>query len=218
MFIGHFGLSLGAKKIAPQVSLGTLFIATQFVDILWPFLLVMDIEQVAITPGHTKMNAFEFLHYPYTHSLLMGVVWGVVVGLIYRLIQKDTRGAVVVGLAVLSHWLLDVIVHTADLPWTPFGNTKVGLWLWNHVAITLVREGVLCLGVLYFYTSATKAKNRKGSLGLWALAGLLVLVSIANLVGPPPAGPLMTLFVSFTLLMSIIIGLAYWVDANRERR
>ena len=90
MFIGHFGLSFAAKKAAPKVSLGTLFIATQFVDILWPFLLVLNIEQVAVTPGYTKMNAFEFIHYPYTHSLLMGIVWGVVLGGIYWLIKRDT--------------------------------------------------------------------------------------------------------------------------------
>ncbi|MEJ0057664.1 MAG: hypothetical protein WDN75_19670 [Bacteroidota bacterium] len=89
MFIGHFGLSFAAKKAAPQVSLGTLFFATQFVDIVWPFMLVFHIEKVAVTPGYTKMNPFEFLYYPYTHSLLMGVVWGAVVGTIYRLLKRD---------------------------------------------------------------------------------------------------------------------------------
>lgn len=217
MFIGHFGLSLGAKKIAPQVSLGTMFIATQFVDILWPFLLISDIEHVAITPGYTKMNAFEFLHYPYTHSLLMGAVWGLIAGLIYWLIKKDTRGSVVVGLGVLSHWFLDLIVHVADLPWTPFGEAKVGLGLWNHVAITLIVEGIIFFTGLYFYSSVTKAKNKIGSWGLWSLVTLLILFNISGLVTPPPTGPLMNMFISFNVLMAIIIGLAYWVDANRER-
>ena len=76
MFIGHFGLSFAAKKAAPKVSLGTMLIATQFVDILWPFLLIFKVENVAIIPGYTKTNALEFLYFPFTHSLLMGVVWG----------------------------------------------------------------------------------------------------------------------------------------------
>src|SRR4051812_44304548 len=104
MFIGHFGLSFAAKKAAPKVSLGVLFIATQFVDILWPLLLVFHIEKVAIVPGYTKMNAFDFLCFPYTHSLLMGLVWGIVVGVVYWLFKKDSRGALVIGICVLSHW------------------------------------------------------------------------------------------------------------------
>ncbi|HEY5823128.1 MAG TPA: metal-dependent hydrolase [Cyclobacteriaceae bacterium] len=217
MFIGHFGLSLGAKKIAPQVSLGTMFIATQFVDILWPFFLISDVEHVAITPGYTKMNAFEFLHYPYTHSLLMGIVWGFIAGLIYWLIKKDSRGSIVIGLGVLSHWFLDLVVHVADLPWTPFGEAKVGFGLWNHVAITLLLEGIIFFTGLYFYISVTKAKNRIGSWGLWSLVTLLILFTISGLVTPPPSGSLMSMFVSFNILMILIVGLAYWVDANRER-
>lgn len=126
MFIGHFGLSFAAKKAAPQVSLATLFIATQFVDILWPFMLIFNIEKVAITLGYTKMNAFEFLYYPFTHSLFMGFVWGIIVALIYAFIKKDTRGAIVIGLCVLSHWFFDLVVHRADLPLSPFGDYKVG--------------------------------------------------------------------------------------------
>jgi membrane-bound metal-dependent hydrolase YbcI (DUF457 family) len=217
MFIGHLGLSFGAKKIAPQVSLGTLFIATQFVDILWPFFLITNIEKVNITPGYTKMNAFEFIHYPYTHSLLMGLIWGLVVGLIYWLVKKDSRGATVVGLGVISHWFLDLIVHVADLPFTPWGETKVGLGLWNHVAVTLLIEGLIFFVGIFFYTSATKAKNRIGSWGFWSLVTLLILFTISSLVSPPPSGSLMSMFISFSILMTIIIALAYWVDANREK-
>src|ERR1700709_2610107 len=101
MFIGHFGVSFAAKKAAPKVSLATLFIATQFVDIIWPFLLVFNIEKVAVTPGYTKMNAFEFLYYPYTHSLFMGVVWGAIVGGIHWLVKRNNRSALVIGFCVI---------------------------------------------------------------------------------------------------------------------
>lgn len=216
MFIGHFGISLAAKKAAPKVSLATLFLATQFVDILWPFFLVFHIETVAITPGYTKMNAFEFLHYPYTHSLFMGLVWGIITALIYFLLKKDVRGAIVIGLCVLSHWFLDLVVHTADLPITPFGDSKVGLGLWNHVAATLIVESIIFFGGLFIYMSITRAKNKKGSWGLWSLVILLVLITISNTFGPTPPDSIMTLFISFIILMTLIITLAGWVDKNRE--
>jgi membrane-bound metal-dependent hydrolase YbcI (DUF457 family) len=218
MFIGHFGLSFGAKKVAPGVSLGTMFIATQFVDILWPFFLISNVEHVNIIPGYTEMNAFEFVHYPYTHSLLMGLVWGIILGGIYWVIKKDTRSSIVVGLGVLSHWFLDLIVHVPDLPWTPWGDSKVGFGLWNHLALTLILEGIVFGAGIYFYMAATKAKNRIGSWGLLSLIILLIIATVGSIASPPPSGPLMNMFVSFNVLMVIIIGLAYWVDANREAK
>ena len=214
MFIGHFGLSFAAKKFAPKVSLATLFIATQFVDILWPFLLLCHVEKVAVIAGYTKTNAFEFIYFPYTHSLLMALVWGVVAGGIYWL-KGGTRGAIVVGLCVASHWFLDLIVHTADLPLTPFGNYKVGFGLWNHVAITLFVEFAIFLTGVYIYAAFTRAKNRIGKWMLWTLVFLLLAVQLANTFGPTPADSITTLFISFITLMAIIVALVYWVDKNR---
>ncbi len=216
MFIGHFGLSFAAKRVAPQVSLGTLFIATQFVDILWPFLLVLGIEKVAIVPGYTKMNAFEFLHYPYTHSLFMGIVWGLLSGIVYYLVKHDKRGGIVVGLAVLSHWFLDVLVHVADLPLSPFGAYKVGFGLWNHLVIELVVESIIFFAGVFVYATYTKAKNKVGKWGLWTLVILLLLFTVSNTFGPPPPDSIMTLFFSFVILMVLIVSLSYWVDKNRE--
>lgn len=215
MFIGHFGVSFAAKKFAPQVSLATLFVATQFVDILWPFLLVFGVEKVAVKPGYTETNAFEFLHYPYTHSLFMGLVWGVIVGGIHWLVKRDYRSALVIGFCVLSHWLLDVIVHVADLPLSPFGDYKVGFGLWNHVVVTLIVEAAIFLGGVFIYTGVTKAKNKAGKWGLWTLVVLLLLLTLSNTFGPTPPDSVMILFYSFVILMTIIIGLSYWVDKNR---
>ena len=215
MFIGHFGLSFAAKKASPKVSLGTLFIATMFVDIIWPFLLVFNVEKVAIVPGYTKSNALEFLYFPYTHSLLAGVIWGVVVGFIYWLSKRDQRGALVVGLCVLSHWFFDLIVHTADLPLSPFGDFKVGLGLWNHVAISLTMETIIFLAGVYLYTTVTKAKTTKGKWALWSFVIFLLIFQFANTFGPPPSDSMMNLFVTLITLTAIIVSLAYWIDKKR---
>jgi membrane-bound metal-dependent hydrolase YbcI (DUF457 family) len=203
------------KKVAPRVSLLTLFVAVEFVDILWPFLLLFNVEQVKIHPGFTEVTPFEFVHYPYTHSLVMGVVWGLVAGLVYWFFQKDSRSALVVGLAVLSHWFLDFVVHTADLPLTLFGETKVGLGLWNSFSLTLIIESILFFAGVYLYATSTKALNNKGKWGLWSLVAFFVAANYYNLFGPPPEDSIPVLFVSFTVLQVIILWLAHLTDKNR---
>lgn len=216
MFIGHFGLSFAAKKVAPKVSLATLFMATLFVDIIWPFLLVFNIEKVAIVPGYTKSNALEFLYFPYTHSLLAGILWGLVVGFIYWLFKRDRQGSLVVGLCVLSHWFFDLVVHTADLPLSPFGDFKLGFGLWNHVAISLTIETIIFLTGVYIYANFTKAKTTAGKWGLWSFVVFLLIFHFANTFGPPPPDSIMTLFATLLILTGIILSIAWLIDKKRE--
>jgi membrane-bound metal-dependent hydrolase YbcI (DUF457 family) len=215
MFIGHFGLSFAAKKAAPKVSLGFLFIATQFVDILWPFMLLFNIEKVRIVPGYTKSNPLDFLYFPYTHSLLAGILWGLVVGLIYWLFKRDGRGAIVVGICVLSHWFLDLLVHTADLPLSPFGKDKFGFGLWNYVALSLTIEMILFLAGVFIYYRFTRAKTNAGKWGLWSFAIFLIIFHISNTFGPPPPASMTALSGTLITLMCVIVGLAYWLDSKR---
>lgn len=217
MFLGHYGLAFGVKKAAPKVSLLTLFVAVEFVDILWPFLLLFDIEKVNIRPGFTAVTPFEFVHYPYTHSLVMGVVWGLLCGGIYWLFQKDVRSALVVGLAVLSHWFLDLVVHIPDLPLTPFGDAKVGLGLWNLLPLTVLVESVIFIAGLSMYVRNTRAVNARGKWGLAALVAFFGIAEIFNTFGPPPENSIPVLVGSFVVLQAILLGLAYLTDHNRSK-
>src|SRR5882672_7341909 len=107
MFIGHFGLGFGATKAAPAVSLGTLFLACQFADLLWPTLVLLGVEQVEVQPGATKMTPLNFVSYPYSHSLLALCVWGVAFGVVYLAIRRTrVSAAVTIALLVVSHWAL----------------------------------------------------------------------------------------------------------------
>ncbi|MCB0609866.1 MAG: hypothetical protein H6562_17460 [Lewinellaceae bacterium] len=213
MFIGHFAAGLAAKKAAPAVSLGILFLAVQFADLLWPTLLLAGVEQVQIVAG-AKPIPLIFTHYPISHSLLMAVVWGILIGGVYWLVRRDRRAALVVGLCVLSHWVLDLIVHVPDLPLYPGSPVLLGFGLWNQTVLELVIE-LLMFGLgIYLYLGATKAKNKIGSIGFWALMVFLLGIHVANIFGPPPpdvkaiawAGQLQWLFVIW----------AFWVDRNRE--
>src|SRR4051794_23037360 len=129
MFIGHFGVAFGAKATQPNLSLGTLFLAAQLLDLMWPTLLLLGLEHVEIKPGINKVTPLDFTSYPITHSLLMVLGWGLLFGFVYWRRQKNAKGAVVLGLCVVSHWLLDLIVHRPDLPLYPGDSPKLGMGL-----------------------------------------------------------------------------------------
>src|SRR6188472_351869 len=128
MFIGHFAVAFAAKRAAPAVSLGTLFLACQFADLLWPNLVLAGVEHLAIAPGITAVTPLDFQSYPYSHSLLALAIWAALAAVVYKLFRGATPlGAllVVAGL-VLSHWVLDVISHRPDMPITIGSDTKLG--------------------------------------------------------------------------------------------
>lgn len=215
MFIGHFAVGLAAKKAAPAVSLGTLFLAAQFTDLLWPMLLLLGIERVAIDPGNTVVTSLNFISYPVTHSLVAVVFWACAFAMAYMLIRRYPRGAVTLGLLVLSHWILDLITHRPDLPIVPGGLT-VGLGLWNSLAWTLIIEVGLFAVCVWIYLRTTLAKNRTGVWSFWALVAFLVVVYLGNLFGPPPPSEAAIAWAGQAMWLIVIWG--YWIDRNRVVR
>ena len=213
MFIGHYGVGFGAKKAVPRISLGTLFLAAQFLDLLWPLFLLLGIEHVAVNPPGSAVP-LDFVSYPWSHSLLMACVWGILVGGVYWLVRRDVRGFLVLALLVLSHWVLDLFVHNPDLPLVPWGGPHVGLGLWNDPIVELVIELALFgFGTLLYYR-ATTAKDAIGRHGAWVLVALLLIAHLSNYFGPPPTDA--SMFGWFGQLMWVFVILAYWVDAHRS--
>ena len=215
MFIGHFAVALAAKKASPRVSLGTLVLAAQFVDVLWPFLLLIGIEHVRVDPGNTPVTPLDFYDYPISHSLAGGIVWSIVFGAVYYLRRRYGRGAWIVALAVFSHWILDLLSHRPDLPLLGSQGPRVGLGLWYSVPATIVVEMALFAIGIVLYTRTTVARDRVGSVGLWAWLAALVLIYIVNLAGPPP--PSVTGIASAGIVGGVLlVAWAYWVDGHRE--
>jgi len=214
MFLGHFGVGFGAKALAPKVSLGSLFLAAQFIDLLWPTLLILGIERVRIEPGITKVTPLDFVHYPISHSLLAVLCWALLFAVPYLLLRRYPRGALVLGLAVVSHWLLDAVVHRPDLPLYPGSTHLVGLGLWSSVGATLAVElGILAVGV-WFYVRATVATDAAGRWGLWGLVAFLLLVYLMNLLGPPPPSVTALAWVGQAQWLLVVWG--YWLDRHRR--
>lgn len=211
MFIGHFGIGMAAKKYAPEVSLGTLFIAAQFLDLLWPWLLIFNVEHVALRPG---TNMLDFTYFPVTHSLVMVILWSILFGSIYWLFKRNTKVAIILALCVLSHWILDLIVHFPDLPLYPGNSPLLGMGLWNSRVGTLIVEGAIFIAGIIIYMNTTKAKNKTGKFSFWGLIFLLVILHLSSVFGPPPSN--IASIGWLAQLQWIFIFVAYWTDKNRS--
>jgi len=214
MFIGHFAVALGAKRAAPKVSLGTLIMAAQFVDLLWPVFLLMGVEHVRINPGDTAYTPLDFYDYPVSHSLLTGIGWAIVFGLVYYFFRRSVKNAWIVGFLVISHWLLDLIVHRPDLPLVPGLTTYVGLSLWNSIPATIVVEGALFVAGIVLYLRSTVALDRTGKYSFWSFIIFLVFIAVGNIIGGPPPNVTALAIVAMAVWLLVLWG--YWIDRHRR--
>ena len=216
MFIGHFAVAFAAKRAAPAASLGALFLAAQFLDVLWPVFLLLGIERVEIHPGDTAFTPLNFAHYPISHSLAMTLLWAALFALGYAWIAKNRRAALVAAVLVASHWLLDWLTHRPDLPLYPGGSELFGLGLWNSVAGTLAVESLMFAAGLALYLRATRARDRTGNIGFWALVAFLIAAYLGAVFGPPP--PDLRVLEWTALSGWLLVAWGYWIDRHRIPR
>lgn len=210
MFIGHFGVAFAARRIAPRVSLGTAFLAAQFLDLLWPTFLLLGWERVRIEPGATAVTPLVFEHYPFSHSLLAASGWALAFAALYALATRRIREALVLAALVVSHWLLDLLVHAPDLPLAPGASPAWGMGLWDSVGATLLLEVPLFLAGVWLYARATRAPQTGRRVGLWALVATLAVIHAGNLAGAPP--PSATAIAWVGQAQWLLVAWAYWVD------
>jgi hypothetical protein len=212
MFIGHQGVAFAAKAVAPRVSLGWLVLATMWLDLVWPIFLLTGVETVKIEPGITRVSPFNFISYPYSHSLMFAALWGIGFGGLYFLFRRDRRGAIVLALVVVIHWVLDWIVHRADLQLYP-GGTRYGLDLWDSWPATLAVEFATLGAGIFIYCRTTHAAGRVGRYALVALTLFLAAMYGVSLVTTPPDDPHALAWGSFSVLLLPLW--AWWIDRHR---
>ncbi len=213
MFLGHYGLALASKRAAPRASLGALVFAAQWLDELWPVLLLIGVERVRIAPGLMAASPLDFESYPISHSLLTALVFGLIAGGIYYALKRDSKSALIFGALVPSHWLLDLPMHRPDLPLWP-GSVKVGLGAWNSVPLSVAIELAMFAGGAFIYLRATKPRDRTGTLALVGLLAFLLLCYAGALFGPPPTSPQAIAWSA--LLLWLMIPWAAWIDRHRD--
>jgi len=212
MFLGHYAVAFAAKRAAPATSLGTLFLASVFVDLVWPALLLAGVERARIDTTIRGLSPLVFEHYPYSHSLLVAAFWALLLGGAYYLVTRQRRGALVVGALVPVHWLLDAIVHRPDLPLLPGGDLLVGLGLWNAPLGSVVVElGLFAFGLL-LYLRATPGQRRWP---LAALCALLLAIFVGDFLGPPP--PSINAVIGAGFAQWLLVAAGYGVDRPLPR-
>ena len=217
MFVGHYAASLALKKLEPRASLGVLFLGVQFVDILFfPFVL-LGIERINIIENYTQSTHFQLEYMPYTHSLVGSLLWAAAAYAVFRwIVVKRHSVALVVALAVFSHWILDLIVHTRDLPLWSDASPKLGLGLWNSPVVTYILEAVLLLGALWLYLRSTSALTTIGKYGMGVFVLLLLLLNVVNIFGPLQDDSKVALAVSALAAYFLFAAVAFWLDKKRS--
>jgi hypothetical protein len=225
MFIGHYGVSFAIKAREKSIPLWVLFVAVQFLDVFWAIFVLLGIEKVRIVPGFTATNPLDLYYMPYTHSLLGALLWSVLGFGLYRFVvsvreegsgdgRLKTAAAVLVGLAVFSHWILDLVVHNPDL--ALYDNTyKMGLGLWNYPVISFALEIVILFGGMYLYMRSTTAANAIGKYGMFVLGIVLIAIQSVVFFGAPPSSPnaaAVTALIAYLLFAAA----AFWLERQRS--
>ena len=187
MFIGHAAVALAAKPLLPRVNLAWPLAAAFWLDMVWPVLLLFGVEQVRIDPGNTAFTPLDFVHY---------------------------REAVILGLLVFSHWVLDAISHRPDLPLWPGSGTLIGFGLWNSVPATMIVEGAMFAAGVWIYARSAPSRDRTGTWAFRGLVGFLALAYLGNVFGPPP--PNVQAIAIAGIAGGVLFTLwAWWADRHR---
>jgi hypothetical protein len=216
MFIGHFAVGFAAQRATPVVSLGTLFLAAQFLDLLWPTFVLLGIEEVKIVPGITAVTPLDFVSYPYSHSLVAAIGWSILFGTVYWCVRRQWLSSALLGLLVLSHWVLDFIVHRPDLPLGFGSSTRVGLELWSSRPATLAVELLLFVVGVVLYGRSTEPRDRAGRYGYWGLIVFLLVAYFADVYAPPPPSVSALAWGAQAMWLPVLWG--YWLGRHRSPR
>jgi hypothetical protein len=217
MLVGHFAAGLLAKRVEPKLSLGTLVLASMVADFLWCIFAIAGIEHIKFKPGRGAANYADFYDTAWSHSLLTNVVWGALFAGAYFWLRRYKRGALVLFLIVLSHWLLDFVAHRPDMSLAPGTNRFFGLGLWTSIPLTIIVEGGFWLLAVVLYVRATTPKSRLGIYAFWIVCALLTLAWYNNIAGPPPpdAG---AAAISSLVFFSLVVLWAYWMNRLRPAK
>jgi len=217
MFVGHYAASLALKKFEKRASLGVLFLAVQFVDILFFPLVLLGIERVNIIENYTQSTHFQLEYMPFTHSLLASLLWAGIAYAFFRwVVVKNHSVALVMAIAVFSHWVIDLVVHTPDLPLWSDASMKLGFGLWSNAVVTYVLEAAMLIGALWLYLKSTTASTKTGKYGMVVFVMFMLLMNIGNIFGPLQTDSKVVMSVSALSAYFLFAAIAFWLDKKRS--
>ncbi len=219
MFVGHYSVSFLAKSLEKTIPLWVLFLAVQLVDVLWAGFVIFGVEKVRIIPNFTKSNSLDLYFMPYTHSLIAALGWSALASGLYflwrgKISSRPTSAALLIGFAVFSHWILDLIVHTPDL--SLYDDTfKMGFGLWNFPQIEFPLELVLLGGGLWLYLRSSKASSAVGRYGMLIFVIFLMFIQLFAFLGPAPETTTSFSIVALVFYF-VFTGIAFWLERFRN--
>jgi hypothetical protein len=216
LFVGHLGVALAAKRATPATSLGWLVAAVTLADLLWPIFMLAGIETARVERGATPVTPLVFESYPWSHSLLMMLGWGLVLGALARWRGVDTRGMWWIVALVVSHWVLDVVTHVPDMPLWPGPSPRFGFSLWNSIPASFAVEGALWIACITIYLRAQKARSWVGHLAFWSFVLINTAMWASGPWGTPPATQ--RALALFALIGWIVIPWALWIERTHSAR
>lgn len=214
MFIGHYAVGFASKRLAPKTSLAWFLAGATLLDLLFPLFVILGWEHARFVSAPTVFLRISLDDYPWTHSLLMAGVWSVAFGLLCWAVTRARGAALVAGAAVFSHWILDFITHSPDMPLLPGGSARVGLGLWYSAAGTIAVEGLMFVAGVWLYASATRARDGVGRWALWGFVVLLALMYVGDLLSPAPPNTTAFALVGLVLGWALVLWAA-WIDRHR---
>ena len=208
MFTGHYSVSFAGRATEKRIPLWLLFIAVQWIDVMWSIFVLLGIEKVRIVPGITASNALDLYYMPYTHSLLGVLCWSALAYAVCQFVPglRGKRTGLILAAAVFSHWILDLIVHRPDLSvYASMGKMGFGLWNYRGAAFALEMSVLLCGAAMLYRTATHKVR----------LTGFVVFLAALQVFGtfffPPP--PSDHVAATSALVSYVVLALvAGWVD------
>jgi hypothetical protein len=189
MFIGHYSVAYAAKAVAPRAPLAAYFLAVQTLDVLFSVFVLGGLEHMEIVHKYTSYNPYRLYDMPITHSLVGSLGWAVAVGIVAALVRLPRRESLWLGLAVFSHFILDLPVHTPDLSIAGNDTAKLGLGLWNNVPLVIALELLMLLGGWMLFNRSKRSDETFPKQRNRIFVAVLVLLTIVTPFMPDPASP-----------------------------
>jgi hypothetical protein len=217
MFVGHYAPAAALMPLSSTVPLWHYFVAVQFLDYLWAVFILTGVEHARIVPGFLEASDLDLCHMPYSHSFAAAVVWSLFGAFTYRRFVNPAAGGLGAGLlgaAIFSHWLADLIVHAKDLALYPGSAVKFGFGLWSSLALSKGVELGLFLAGFIFYLGGTTAKGAIGQIAPVIVVAALIGVEFYSATSAPPAD-IRTFALLALASYTVIAALAGWLDTVR---
>jgi membrane-bound metal-dependent hydrolase YbcI (DUF457 family) len=218
MFAGHVGAGLAIASAERRLNAGVYVLAACWLDfVLWA-LVALGIESATI-PADYASRHFVLFDFPYSHGLLASLGWSALAALVAALVVpagQRVRVALLVAVAVWSHWGLDALVHVAELPVAGPDSTRVGLGLWRHMPVALGLESLLLIsGTALFVTRSRLGRGK--AIGIAAVAGVTLLMTAAGMTLAPPPPSIPAMAASSLLTLAIVCALVFWFARPASR-